>query len=129
MIAPASPAAENVEAPAGTRWWELEVCCAPERQISMLERLLPPGFAFYVREPNVGDVGVVRAFVPEERTSADRFAAGLFSLAMEAPKGGAEPPKIGWRLVDSWTLPDSIKREWSAQEVGERLLVLPEWEA
>lgn len=85
MATAATTVADLTAGSCSRRWWEVEVCCAPERQISVLKRLLPPGFAFYVRERTFRNVETVRAFVPEERTSATRFAAALFSLAMEAP--------------------------------------------
>ncbi len=118
------------EAVAGTyggRWWEVEICCARSRQLTMLERLLPPGFAFYVRETRADNPEMVRVFVPEERTSPNRFATAFFSLVMESRDAGVEPPEIAWRLIDSWSLPESVKQRWPTQEVGERILVLPVW--
>jgi len=107
-------------------WWEVELRCDPRDQIPALGRLLPAGWAFYIREPT-SDERLVRAYVPRERASADHFGAAFFALVLDARSRGVETPVVAWRPVRSFALPDEMKERWPVLELGAQLLVVPAW--
>jgi ribosomal protein L11 methyltransferase len=107
-------------------WWEVELRCDPGDQLETLGRLLPAGFAFYVREPE-WDERLVRAYVPRERACADHFGAAFFSLVLDARRRGVAVPTVAWRPVRSFAIPEAVKQRWPLLEVGAQLLVVPAW--
>lgn len=111
-------------------FWELRVPAAPETAEGLTNFLWEQGALGVMEEEPAGQPPRLRAFFPESASSADLAAAvGDYqqSLAALGLLPAPAPVEIERLLEEAWA--SAWQQAFPPRAVGERLIVLPPWEA
>jgi ribosomal protein L11 methyltransferase len=109
-----------------TNWWELQILCEPSLEESIFWRLDDFGCRGMASEKK-GKSTWIHAYSPQaEFDYLDLAALGLL-LRQDALMMGLPKPIVKWNILDDEDWSSSWKSHWQPQEIGDRLLVCPEW--
>jgi ribosomal protein L11 methyltransferase len=129
-MSPGGTGASPAPLPAVPRpsFWELRVPTSPETAEALTNFLWEQGALGVVEEESPGEAPRLRAFYPEDRSSAKLLAAVNEYRAALAALGfavGGRAAEIGPLLDAEWA--SAWQQSFPPREIGERLIVLPPW--
>ena len=115
--------------PGAPGWWRLEMACPPELEESLLWKLQSLGIPRLAlrHRPQTPRQRELLAWLPDiDWPEEQRLALAMALAPLGEPFGLALPPLLWQHQSDEdWSL--SWKQHWQADQVGERLLILPAW--
>jgi ribosomal protein L11 methyltransferase len=107
-------------------WWELRISVDPEQEDIAFWRLETFGCHGTASEIR-GKRRFVRAYIPVEDVTILDLAALSLQLRQDALQFGFSPASTSWERLESEDWSRSWKAHWQPQEIGDRILICPEW--
>ncbi|MEM8605136.1 MAG: 50S ribosomal protein L11 methyltransferase [Cyanobacteria bacterium P01_H01_bin.121] len=108
-------------------WWQIQVLCDPELEDLIFWRLTEFGCKGTAAEIKAAGTYLVSGYLPAEQADILDLASLSLRLRQDALVVEFTPPTTRWQLIDQENWASSWKRYWQPQEIGDRLLICPEW--
>jgi ribosomal protein L11 methyltransferase len=107
-------------------WWEIKIDCVPSLEESIFWRLSEFGCKGMSVQPQGNEI-LISAYVPQIQVKLIEVSDLSLQLEADAKEIGCQLPVTSCNLIDEEDWSSSWKQHWTAQPVGDRLLINPAW--
>ncbi len=107
-------------------WWEIQVLCDPTLEESVFWRLETFGCRGTASQ-NQNNSCLVQAYLPEQEAHLLDLAALALMLRQDGLCMETAVPVVQWHLIDEQDWASSWKQYWEPTEIGDLLLIYPDW--
>jgi ribosomal protein L11 methyltransferase len=107
-------------------WWEIKIECVPSLEETIFWRLSEFGCKGMSTQKLGQDLSI-SAYIPQIQFKLVEVADALLQIEEDAKQSGCPIPVSTCVLIDEEDWSSSWKQHWTAQPIGDRLLINPAW--
>jgi ribosomal protein L11 methyltransferase len=107
-------------------WWEIKIECVPSLEETIFWRLSEFGCKGMSTQKLGQDLSIC-AYIPQIQVKLVEVADALLQIEEDAKQSGCPIPVSTCVLIDEEDWSSSWKQHWTAQPIGDRLLINPAW--
>lgn len=107
-------------------WWEIKLECVPSLEETIFWRLSEfgcKGMSTQIQGQGI----VIAAYIPQVQVQLLQISHVLAEIEADAKQSDLPLPQTQCVLIDEEDWSSSWKQHWSAQPIGDRLLINPAW--
>ena len=107
-------------------WWEIKIDCVPNLEEIIFWRLSEFGCKGMSTQRQGQDISI-SAYIPQVQFKLIEISDVLLQIEQDAAQNGEPIPVTKCNLIDEEDWSSSWKQHWTAQPIGDRLLINPAW--
>jgi ribosomal protein L11 methyltransferase len=107
-------------------WWEIKIDCVASLEENIFWRLSEFGCKGMSVQQQGGEI-LISAYIPQVQVKLLEVSDLSLQLEADAREIGCQLPVTKCNLIDEEDWSSSWKQHWTAQPVGDRLLINPAW--
>ncbi len=107
-------------------WWEIKIDCVPSLEENIFWRLSEFGCKGMSTHQQGREI-VISAYIPQVQVKLLAVSDLSLQLEDDAREMGCQLPVTRCNLIDEEDWSSSWKQHWTAQPIGDRLLINPAW--
>jgi ribosomal protein L11 methyltransferase len=107
-------------------WWEIKIECVPELEENIFWRMSEFGCKGMSTQKQIQNI-LISAYIPQIQVKLLEISDLLLQIDADANIGGYPIPVNSCILIDEEDWSSSWKQHWTAQPIGDRLLINPAW--
>ncbi len=107
-------------------WWEIKINCSSDLEETIFWRLSEFGCKGMSTQKQGNNISI-SAYIPQVQVKLLEVSNLLLEIEDDAKQNGYLSPETSCGLIDEEDWSSSWKQHWTAQPIGDRLLINPAW--